>query len=164
VGHGYGCVHIPISSLPCFSRELVYAKSSSRWIASRSRKLSVRFVHVLRVPAPPHRRAAAMCAADITCCLELERLSYRRVALLEQPSSWQRLLLPCVMQWGVPPVAAALVQPSRAGSACLLHARCSARCCGCPGLFLPLSSAVPSPPGVRASNRSWQLSRSLAPA
>jgi hypothetical protein len=29
--------------IPCFSRELVYAKSStSRWVASRSRTLSVR--------------------------------------------------------------------------------------------------------------------------
>ena len=66
------------SQQPRFSRELVYAKSStSRWIASRSRKLSD--WSVLRVTAPPHRRAEAVCVADIACracCLELERLTW----------------------------------------------------------------------------------------
>jgi hypothetical protein len=65
-------VHVTAFSQPCFKRELVYAKSStSRWIASRSCKLSAKQCRMLRVTAPPHRRAAAVCPADRACCLQL---------------------------------------------------------------------------------------------
>jgi glucose/arabinose dehydrogenase len=93
---------------PRFSRELVYAKSStSRWIASRSRKLSDR------------SGAAGCCVSAPSGCGCLARrhsgqsvLPAARATALEQPSSWHRLPPPCAWQWSVPPPAAAFEQPS----------------------------------------------------
>jgi hypothetical protein len=92
---------------PCFSHELVYAKSStSRWIASRSRKLS------------GGSGAEGCCASAPSGCGCVPRRQSVQSVLpgalatdLEQPSCWHRLPPPCAQQWGVPPVAAALGQP-----------------------------------------------------
>jgi hypothetical protein len=93
---------------PRFSRELVNAKSStSRWIASRSLKLSGRSC------------AESYCASAPSGCGCVRRrhsvqsvLPGARATDLVQPSWWHRLPPPCAMQLGVPPVAAALGQPS----------------------------------------------------
>jgi hypothetical protein len=109
--------------------------------------------HAVAMQHPTHRRAAR--AGDIACsthCRDLERLHWSspgagNACHRHAPGNiaCRRFELP----WGSP----------GAGSVCLLRAPHSVPC-----LFLPLSSAIPSPPGVRASNRSWLLSRSLAPA
>jgi hypothetical protein len=82
---------------PRFSYQLVYAKSStSRWIASRSRKLSVRWC------------AEGCCAsAPSGCGCVRRRHSAQSVlpgaftAALVQPGCWQRLPPPCAVQRSV---------------------------------------------------------------
>jgi hypothetical protein len=82
---------------PRFSRELVHAKSStSRWIASRSLKLSDRSC------------AESYCAsAPVGCGCVRRRHSVQsvlpgaRATDLVQPSCWHRLPPPCAMQWSV---------------------------------------------------------------
>jgi hypothetical protein len=140
-----------------------------------------------------------------TACLLHERCSgaCRRFQLpWGQPTCWHLLPPPCALQcpvfvvvvrfvgplmgglwvWGVVGVPSPIVAVRGEGLATpprhqsghrlrvlrLQHDSVSVNMFGpllrLPGHFLPLSSAIPSPPGVRASNRSWLLSRSLAPA
>jgi hypothetical protein len=136
----------------CFSRALVYAKSStSRWIASRSRKLSAR--SCLEGHCGPYALRVRAAAAEVFVVVVrfmgplMGGLWVWEVVGVTQ--CCHRQMWQCEGRDSPPLLDTSLVITcgTFVSSATPSASTCSARCCGCPGLFLPLSSAVPSPPG-----------------